>query len=219
MLREVTDDIESRQPDRFKRFFMQGESHTVLELPSASTPPRSTAPTLRDWTADFLTDGPAGRTSSRAPTRSRASAATRYAGDSLWLCRPGSAQRSVPHATTSTPPRSSPTTRSSSSHDTRRPRSPTIDCFYVYPTVDLIRSAGNHTDFTDISFELDPLLSQAARFNRVVPHLRAALPPGDDRHLLHRRSERATSTSTSLTTTSTRRSATTWASTTTAATS
>ena len=28
LLREVTDDIHSRQPDRFKRFFVQGVSHT-----------------------------------------------------------------------------------------------------------------------------------------------------------------------------------------------
>jgi hypothetical protein len=39
------------------------------------------------------------------------------------------------------------------------------DCFYVYPTVDLTGDPGNHTDFSDISLELDPLLSQAARLN------------------------------------------------------
>jgi hypothetical protein len=40
------------------------------------------------------------------------------------------------------------------------------DCFYVYPTVDLFGPVGNHTDFSDISLELDPLLSQAARLNK-----------------------------------------------------
>ena len=29
LLRQVTDDIHSRQPDRYKRFFIQGMSHTL----------------------------------------------------------------------------------------------------------------------------------------------------------------------------------------------
>src|SRR5581483_1986888 len=39
------------------------------------------------------------------------------------------------------------------------------DCFYVYPTVDLLGPIGNHTDFSHIRFELDPLQQQAAPFN------------------------------------------------------
>lgn len=44
---------------------------------------------------------------------------------------------------------------------------PNFDCFYVYPTVDITGPVGNHTDFSDVSPMLVPLLNQAARFNRV----------------------------------------------------
>ncbi|MFN8642503.1 MAG: MBL fold metallo-hydrolase [Candidatus Binatia bacterium] len=47
LLLAVTDDIHSRQPERFKRFFIQGESHTVLELPRSTTVDGTT---VRDWT-------------------------------------------------------------------------------------------------------------------------------------------------------------------------
>jgi hypothetical protein len=40
---------------------------------------------------------------------------------------------------------------------------PAFDCFYVYPTVDIRLEPGQTEDFEDISQELDPLLSQAAR--------------------------------------------------------
>jgi hypothetical protein len=57
LLLGVTDDLHSRQPERFKRFFIQGEQHTVLELPSFYTTAIGDT-TVRDWTADLLTDGP-----------------------------------------------------------------------------------------------------------------------------------------------------------------
>lgn len=86
-----------------------------------------------------------------------------YSDPNLWLCRPGNepnechvnldatelladgSRRVVPHVRASTP---------------------AFDCFYVYPTVDL-KGDGNMTDFSDVSFERDPLYSQAARFTRV----------------------------------------------------
>jgi hypothetical protein len=40
---------------------------------------------------------------------------------------------------------------------------PAYDCFYVYPTVDIRFEPGQTENFDDISQELDPLLSQAAR--------------------------------------------------------
>src|SRR5262249_17875132 len=53
------------------------------------------------------------------------------------------------------------------------------DCFYVYPTVDLSGTPGNHLDVTDpgyVAFTLDPLLAQAAPFNGLcrifAPHYR-----------------------------------------------
>ena len=57
LLRQVTDDIHSRQPERFKRFFVQGESHTILELPGFYT--QAIGDTrIDEWTADLLDDGP-----------------------------------------------------------------------------------------------------------------------------------------------------------------
>lgn len=41
---------------------------------------------------------------------------------------------------------------------------PAYDCFYVYPTVDIRLMPGQTESFDDITQELDPLLSQAARF-------------------------------------------------------
>jgi hypothetical protein len=58
LLRQTTDDIESRNPDRFKRFYIQGEGHTILELPGVFYNTEIDGTNFRDWTADFLTDGP-----------------------------------------------------------------------------------------------------------------------------------------------------------------
>jgi len=57
LLLDTTNDIHNRHPDRFKRFFKKGIAHTVLELPGfyALT---VNGTVMRDWTADFLTDGP-----------------------------------------------------------------------------------------------------------------------------------------------------------------
>lgn len=43
---------------------------------------------------------------------------------------------------------------------------PKFDCFYVYPTVDLVGTS-NTTDFSDISHVLDALMSQGARFSEL----------------------------------------------------
>ena len=86
-----------------------------------------------------------------------------YADDSTWLCRPGMAQNqcfvnrldaTAVHADLST---------ALETHTGSEDRP--YDCFYVYPTVDLTSTVGNHTDFSDLSLMLDPLLSQAARLN------------------------------------------------------
>ncbi len=86
-----------------------------------------------------------------------------YADDALWLCRPGKADNECltdldatvihPDLSTSTEPH----TGAAEDHP--------YDCFYVYPTVDLTGPVGNHTDFSDLSLMLDPLVSQAARLN------------------------------------------------------
>lgn len=86
-----------------------------------------------------------------------------YANPDLWACRPDQgdssacranldateilkdgSQRVVPHV---------PAT------------DPKFDCFYIYPTV-ATAGGGNMTNFADRGPVLDPLLSQAARFNR-----------------------------------------------------
>ncbi|MFI5300587.1 MAG: DUF3089 domain-containing protein [Polyangiales bacterium] len=43
-------------------------------------------------------------------------------------------------------------------------QSPAVDCFYVYPTVDLSLGAANHVDFTDLEPMTKTLRSQVARF-------------------------------------------------------
>lgn len=57
LLKEVTGDVQGRWPSRFKRFFKQGDAHTVLELPSFFTE-EIAGLSVVDWTADFLTNGP-----------------------------------------------------------------------------------------------------------------------------------------------------------------
>jgi hypothetical protein len=44
---------------------------------------------------------------------------------------------------------------------------PPIDCFYVYPTVDMTLVPGNHTDFTDTTRMRELVRAQAARFGAV----------------------------------------------------
>jgi hypothetical protein len=41
---------------------------------------------------------------------------------------------------------------------------PNVDCFYVYPTLDMAMVPGNHTDFTDTTRMRDAARAQAARF-------------------------------------------------------
>ncbi len=45
--------------------------------------------------------------------------------------------------------------------------SPDVDCFYVYPTVDLRTVPGSHTDFRDTGAERSMTRAQAARFGEV----------------------------------------------------
>ena len=89
---------------------------------------------------------------------------TRYSNDALWLCRPGLADdqcRTNPLDATALR-----ADRTIALEEHEADPDPGVDCFYVYPTVDLSLQAGNHTDFSDIGPMLDPLLSQAARFTQ-----------------------------------------------------
>ncbi len=57
LLRTTTGDLHDRHPDRFKRFLKKGSAHTVLELPGFYALAVD-GTVVRDWTADFLTNGP-----------------------------------------------------------------------------------------------------------------------------------------------------------------
>jgi hypothetical protein len=48
-----------------------------------------------------------------------------------------------------------------------RAQNPKFDCFYVYPTVLLSCNNCNMTDFSNIDYILDPLISQAALFSEI----------------------------------------------------
>ena len=100
-----------------------------------------------------------------------------YGEDKAWACRPGmvndqcfvndlDATDIAPDLTETVEPFSG---------DTNQP----YDCFYVYPTVDLAATPGNHLNYLGPTYQLfvlDPLLSQAAPFTdrcRVfAPHYR-----------------------------------------------
>jgi hypothetical protein len=86
-----------------------------------------------------------------------------YSDPAMWLCSGGSDQNECDVDLDATKLLSDKTT--SVAHHVRA-TNPAFDCFYVYPTVN-ITGATNTTDFSDVSYELDPLLAQAARFNRV----------------------------------------------------
>jgi Protein of unknown function (DUF3089) len=42
-----------------------------------------------------------------------------------------------------------------------------VDCFYIYPTLDLSLVPGNHTDFADTSKQRDTAAAQVARFSEI----------------------------------------------------
>jgi hypothetical protein len=164
LLREVTGDIHDNYPDRFKRFFVNGEGHTVLASPEFYTL-AADGTTMDVWTAEFLADGSGWRDLVEVTNPFDGFASGMYSADDLWLCRPGLAED---QCEVNALDASVVQTDNSLEVEEHVPADdPPIDCFYIYPTVDLSLTPGNHTDFSDISLELDALLSQAARFNSV----------------------------------------------------
>jgi len=87
-----------------------------------------------------------------------------YSNDSKWLCRPGlthdycfdniDATEVLPDDSLRVVSRSPAAT-------------PSFDCFYIYPTVNLSQAPGNDIKLSDVRLKLDPLLSQAAPFTRI----------------------------------------------------
>ena len=87
-----------------------------------------------------------------------------YARDAMWLCRPGKPGDVCASDLTATeihPDGSQTVVAHQATPD------PKVDCFYVYPTVDVQLTAANHTDFSDLAPMRRTVLAQAARFGEV----------------------------------------------------
>jgi len=86
-----------------------------------------------------------------------------YRSDIRWLCKPGMAEN---HCLVSDLAATKIMPDTSTVLEPHTPGAdPNYDCFYIYPTVHLSGPIGNHTDFSDITPELGPVRSQAARLN------------------------------------------------------
>ena len=99
-----------------------------------------------------------------AGCRSGVEDSNKYKDNSLWLCKPGLAHDYCYDDLTATEilPDTSRVLR------THEPETKTkVDCFYIYPTVDLTGNIGNHTDFSDVTPMLFPIMNQAAWFNQI----------------------------------------------------
>lgn len=87
-----------------------------------------------------------------------------YGKDAMWLCRPGLAGNVCASDLTATELLPDGTKQTVPHQPSPQPK---VDCFYVYPTVDLSMSAQNHTDFSDRAPMQRTVLAQAARFSEV----------------------------------------------------
>ncbi|MBK8256578.1 MAG: DUF3089 domain-containing protein [Polyangiaceae bacterium] len=88
-----------------------------------------------------------------------------YGDNDMWLCKPDLPQNPCASADLTA-------TEILPDGSTRRvpfqpAADPPLDCFYIYPTVDLDPNPGNHTSFADTAPMLKVTLSQAARFQEV----------------------------------------------------
>jgi Protein of unknown function (DUF3089) len=88
----------------------------------------------------------------------------KYADPKQWLCRPDLPESRC-HAELGATEIHPDHSRSPAPHVAAAPAK--VDCFYVYPTVDLGLVPGNHTDFTDLAPMTAATLAQAARFGEV----------------------------------------------------
>jgi hypothetical protein len=88
-----------------------------------------------------------------------------YAGQDLWVCKPGAASNRCLELDQTTTHVYSDTSLAVFEH-TPAP-DPEFDCFYVYPTVDYGAEPGNTSDLSDDSLVLRPLYNQAARFTEL----------------------------------------------------
>lgn len=84
-----------------------------------------------------------------------------YDDPSAWLCLPG---RQDPCAANLDATELLPDGTRAVVRDTKRDGADDVDCFYVYPTVDLSLAAANHPDFVDLAPMAHATIAQAARF-------------------------------------------------------
>lgn len=87
-----------------------------------------------------------------------------YADGTMWLCRPdlpSDACRLDLTTTVIEPDGTHTVEPHAPAHDAP------VDCFYIYPTVDLGVVPGNHTDFTDLSAMRKTAAAQIARWSEV----------------------------------------------------
>lgn len=84
-----------------------------------------------------------------------------YADDVKWICVPGAAFDACKTELVATELLADGT-RKEEPHVAAR--DPKVDCFYVYPTVDLDLVPGNHDDFDDTRKQRDTTLAQVGRF-------------------------------------------------------
>lgn len=87
-----------------------------------------------------------------------------YADPKMWLCGAGAPHDYCLDAQMVTSVH--PDGTQSTSTLTPAP-SPTLDCFYVYPSVDVTNPPGNEPDFSNLPSILDPVREQAAPFSQV----------------------------------------------------
>jgi Protein of unknown function (DUF3089) len=84
-----------------------------------------------------------------------------YTAEVRWLCLPGASLDACKTDLTATA--ITPDGRKLEAHHAAT--NPSVDCFYVYPTVDLELVPGNHEDFSDTRKERRTTLAQVGRFN------------------------------------------------------
>ncbi len=87
-----------------------------------------------------------------------------YGDPSMWLCRPDLPDDAC-HGDLTATELHADGSRSIDKHVAAA--APAVDCFYVYPTVDLHLRAGNHADFEDLKDVRETALAQVARFREV----------------------------------------------------
>jgi hypothetical protein len=87
-----------------------------------------------------------------------------YSDPALWVCRPGIDPNPCYGNLDATELLADGGRQLVSHHPAPNPK---FDCFYVYPTVLLTCNNCNMTDFSNLNYVLDPLISQAARFSEM----------------------------------------------------